>query len=93
MLVEIDFLVLSFPGKFLHLKRSFEAGFNDNLFYFSWQLWEVIFFFFWWIRAILVAPFKSAVHLALIAEYLDSETHCINGCLFSSLTSLSKIFP
>lgn len=51
------------------------------------------FFFFWWIRAILVAPFKSAVHLALIAEYLDSETHCINGCLFSSLTSLSKIFP
>lgn len=90
LLTEINSLVESFPGKFVALKKS--LGHRLMIIsYFSWQIWETRLF--WGLGLLLVDPFKSTVHSALIAWYLDSETHYVNGCLFSCLISLSMIFP
>ena len=90
LLTEINFLVESFPGKFLALKKS--LGHRLMIIsYVSWQIWETRLF--GGLGLLLVDPFKSTVHSALIAWYLDSETHYVSGCLFSCLISLSMIFP
>lgn len=60
---EINFPVESFPGKFIVLKKSFGSRLTI-ISYFSWQIWETRLF--GGLGLLLVDPFKSTVHSALI---------------------------
>ena len=91
---EINFLIESFPEKFVGLKKSFGSRLMI-ISYFFWQIWETRLLGGLGLLLVCIKSitFKSTVHSALITWYLDSETHYVNGCLFSCLTSLSMILP
>lgn len=92
---EINFLVESFPGKFVGLKKSFGSRLMIISYFFFWQIWETRLLGGLGLLLVCIKSIalKSTVHSALITWYLDSETHYVNGCLFSCLISLSMIFP